>query len=111
MKKKRAERITSELRCMCFHLGTAIYSHYLISGTDFFPPLMGGTGAIANVFKDAPYYEPVPGLQTFCLFHIGFYLGDFLDGIAWATQESNYWEMLLHHVLTITLVVGMTFQN
>ena len=53
---------------LSFHVGSAIYVHYLIGGTDFFPRLMGGSGTIENSFIDAPYYTPVPGLQAYCLF-------------------------------------------
>jgi hypothetical protein len=103
--------MTLELRLMSFHLCSSVYCYWLIGDCDFFPPLLGGYGDTTNAFKNLPFYEPVPGLQTYCLVHIGYFLGDFVDSVAFETKEVNYWEMVTHHVLTLTLLLGMTFQN
>jgi hypothetical protein len=53
----------------------------------------------------------VDGLLTYSLFSMGYYLGDLVDAIISNNDSSDFWEMLLHHILTITLFGGMILQN
>ena len=41
---------------------------------------------------------------------IGYFLGDLFDTVIFS-EESNYWEMVFHHLNTVSLVVGMTFMG
>ena len=54
---------------------------------------------------------PVDGLLTYSLFSVGYYIGDLVDTVLTNRDSSEFWEMLFHHILTITLLCGMIMQN
>lgn len=105
----RTERCCVELGKLSTQTFFAVYSHYLTIETDFFPWQLGGTGEFWNMYSNMPYYTQVPGLHLFSLIQIGYFAGDLLDTVVFATKDSNYWEMFFHHLCSLALVTGMTF--
>ena len=64
-----------------------------------------------NCFVDVPFQKPVSGLMTFSLIVMGYYISDLFDTIKLYWESSDFWEMMFHHCLTITLFAGMFMQN
>lgn len=42
---------------------------------------------------------------------MGYYVGDFFDTVIQNSDANDFWEMMLHHIVTITLFGGMIMQN
>lgn len=42
---------------------------------------------------------------------MGYYLGDFCDTVLQNMEANDFWEMMLHHIVTLTLFGGMIMQN
>jgi len=92
-----------------FHVLWAICSYIVCRDTDFFPRYLGGHGLLKNTLYQMPYFRVSYGIHEYSLVQIGFFGGDFFDTILLAVGESNYWEMFFHHMVTLTLLIGMSF--
>jgi hypothetical protein len=75
------------------------------------PPILGGSGDLHNCFVNVPFQQPIDGLLTYSLVSMGYYLGDLFDTVLLNRDSNDYWEMIVHHMLTITLFGGMIMQN
>lgn len=42
---------------------------------------------------------------------LAFYTADFFSIVLFNFKSNDYWEILMHHILTITLFLGMLIQN
>ncbi len=42
---------------------------------------------------------------------MGYYVGDLFDSVLINEASNDFWEMIMHHMLTITLFGGMIMQN
>jgi hypothetical protein len=51
------------------------------------------------------------GLLTYCLISMGYYVGDLFDTVLLNEASNDFWEMIVHHTLTIVLFGGMIVQN
>jgi Ni,Fe-hydrogenase I cytochrome b subunit len=88
-----------------------MWAYELLKGTNFMPKMLGGQGELRNSLENVPYFTPVNGLLQYSLITTGYYIGDLFDTVLLNAESSDFWEMCLHHILTITLFVGMIFQN
>ena len=75
--------------------------------SNFFPQMLGGSGKLLNCFENVPFHQPLEGLLTYSLVSMGYYVGDLLDSVLVYEGSNDYWEMIVHHMLTITLFGGM----
>lgn len=90
-----------------YYTVASYWGYELLRETDFLPPMLGGSGQLSNCFVDVPYHQPIDGLLTYSLLSMGYYVGDLFDTVLLNWHSSDFWEMLLHHILTITLFGGM----
>lgn len=75
------------------------------------PWYLGGNGDLANCFVNLPYQKQIPGLLDYSLFQMGYFLEDFTNHLFFKERASDFWEMILHHFITVTLFGGMILQN
>lgn len=111
MAEMRAKKAVINLAKTAYYLVWSIWAYVLLKETNFMPPMLGGNGQLENCFSNVPFQDPVKGLLTYSLISLGYYLGDLFDTVLMNRKSEEYWEMLLHHVLTITLFGGMIMQN
>ena len=94
-----------------YYLVFSIWGYSLLKDTNFMPPILGGSGDLHNCFVNVPFQQPIDGLLTYSLVSMGYYLGDLFDTVLLNRDSNDYWEMIVHHMLTITLFGGMIMQN
>lgn len=49
--------------------------------------------------------------MKYSLISMGYYVGDLFDSVLINEASNDFWEMIMHHMLTITLFGGMIMQN
>lgn len=75
------------------------------------PWYMGGNGSMEMIFKGFPYQTQVPYYLELSLVTLGYFLEDFTNHVFFKERSSDFWEMNLHHSMTLTLITGMILQN
>lgn len=86
-----------------FSLTVYIGYEHILKDLYFNPPLMFGTGDSLMMFGDYPY-TPMPAmLKPYYLLSLSYYVEDLASHLV-LPPSSDYWEMALHHVITLILV-------
>jgi hypothetical protein len=88
-----------------------LWGYSLLKDTPFFPTWLGGTGSIDNCFINYPFAPQTQGLLSYSLVQMGYYFEDTIDHNFIRARSNDYWEMNLHHLLTICLFGGMIAMN
>jgi len=76
---------------------------YIIKDLDCLPPMMGGTGNLNKLFIDYPKFDKPPYFDFYFIFITGYHI-ESLFNHAMAGLTTDYFEMIFHHVLTLTLI-------
>ena len=76
---------------------------YVLNTTHFSPPTMFGSGELKTCFGDWPFTPMPDTLKFYYLLSFSYYVE---DGIVHLFLPPNYdyWEMVLHHVITAMLI-------
>jgi len=94
-----------------YYTGASIWAVYLFKDSEVLPPWLGGKGSLANHYTNWPYSPQIPGLVIYSLVQMGYYLEDVVEHNFFRPKTNDYWEMNLHHLLTIGLFSGMILLN
>lgn len=94
-----------------YYTGASVWAYYLFKDSEVLPPWLGGVGSVENHYIDWPYTPQVPGLLLYSLVQMGYYLEDLVEHNFFRPKTNDYWEMNLHHLLTIGLFGGMIHLN
>lgn len=109
--KERAEKAAIALYKYLVYLGGSCVGYYLLKDSEILPWYLGGTGSLKNCFTNTPFQPQIKGLLQYSLFQLGYYLEDIVNNLFFRERTSDFWEMNLHHFITITLFGGMILQN
>jgi len=85
----------------------SIWAYNLIKDQNFTPWYLGGKGSVENCFENAPLTPQVDGLLIYSLVSMGYHLGDLIEHWTIRERGNDYWEMTVHHVITVALFGGM----
>ena len=96
---------------LIFYCCMSLWAYFLLKDTDIWPSFMGGKGTVENSYKNFPFAPQVPGLLTYSLVSLGYYLDDFVNHNFFRPKSNDFWEMNLHHLVTIGLFGGMIPMN
>lgn len=88
-----------------------IWGYIILKDSSVFPTWLGGTGSLKNCFKDYPFAPQFPNFLIYSLVQMGYYFEETVDHNFFRPKSSDYWEMNLHHLLTICLFGGMITMN
>mmetsp|Transcript_26203 Transcript_26203/g.30302 ORF Transcript_26203/g.30302 Transcript_26203/m.30302 type:complete len:249 (-) Transcript_26203:282-1028(-) len=69
----------------------------------FFPPMMLGTGELMTTFSDWPYTQMPEYLKYYYMFSLSYYVEDLIMHMI-LPPNSDYFEMILHHLVTAMLI-------
>lgn len=75
----------------------------VLSHTPFHPPLMLGNGNMMKVFSDWPYTVMPEYMKFYYLVSMSYYAEDLVMHM-FTSPNSDFWEMVLHHVVTGLLI-------
>lgn len=87
-----------------YYAAMTTWSYYLLRGEPWVPWVLGGSGSTALCWADNFPFQPVsPDLQRFYITAIGFHLSE-VGMLLLEIKHPDFWEMLLHHTVSCTLV-------
>jgi TLC domain len=107
----RLEKTSIATYKIIFYSFMSLWAYNLLKDTLIWPGFMGGIGSVENSYKTFPYAPQIPGLLTYSLVSLGYYLDDLVNHNFFRPKSNDYWEMNLHHLVTIGLFGGMIPMN
>jgi len=96
---------------LMFYTCMSVWAYFLVKDTHLWPTFLGGAGSVENSYLLFPYAPQVPYLLTYSLVSLGYYRDDFVNHNFFRPKSNDYWEMNLHHLVTIGLFGGMIPMN
>ena len=78
---------------------------YVLKDTNFTPPLMLGNGNEEYVLADYPFNEMPRYMKLYYIGSLSYYVQDLVAHLMTA-PNSDYFEMILHHLVAIELIVS-----
>jgi len=96
---------------LIFYIAMSSWAYLLLKDSEIWPSIMGGSGAVDLSYLNFPYATQVPGLLTYSLVSLGYYLDDLVNHNFFRPKSNDFWEMNLHHLVTIGLFGGMIPMN
>eukprot|EP00345_Euplotes_harpa_P018660 CAMPEP_0168340848 /NCGR_PEP_ID=MMETSP0213-20121227/14311_1 /TAXON_ID=151035 /ORGANISM="Euplotes harpa, Strain FSP1.4" /LENGTH=262 /DNA_ID=CAMNT_0008347169 /DNA_START=121 /DNA_END=909 /DNA_ORIENTATION=- len=82
----------------------------VLRDTSFCPPIMWGDGELMTVFSDWPYTVMPKYLKFYYIASLSYYLEDLIFHL-FQSPNSDYFEMILHHVVTAMLIFSSYFNG
>lgn len=101
---KMAKCAKSVFKIFYFTFITA-FGFYVFSDTAYQSPLMFGSGDFRLMGSDWPYNIPPRGLKVYYMIGLSYHIEDIIHHLV-APAQNDFFEMLLHHYITILLVGG-----
>lgn len=85
-----------------------LFGYYVLKDINYFPKSLLGKGWLPNMFikgyPDSFYLEKPPYFDFYYMFCLSFFISD-LIGLFREDKQTDFINMLLHHVCTISLIV------
>lgn len=81
------------------------FGYFVLSDTNFHSPMMFGNGDILFLNSDWPYNRKPHFLKLYYMIGLSYHVEETLIHFFHPAQ-NDFWEMLLHHYITIILIVG-----
>jgi ceramide synthetase len=85
-----------------------LFGYYVLKDINYFPKSLLGKGWLPNMFikgyLDSFYLEKPPYFDFYYMFCLSFFISD-LIGLFREDKQTDFINMLLHHVCTISLIV------
>jgi len=72
---------------------------------------MWGNGSFDNFYNDAPWTVPIDGAVTYALVQIGYHAGDTLSHLIVDEKRNDFYEMFLHHLCAVLLLLLSLLSN
>mmetsp|Transcript_30009 Transcript_30009/g.31181 ORF Transcript_30009/g.31181 Transcript_30009/m.31181 type:complete len:362 (-) Transcript_30009:35-1120(-) len=101
------KKLSTSLFKIFFYSATGIIGHYVFKDLSFFPAELFGNGDMMNIFKPAPeylFFEKSEYFNVYYMMGLSFTLTDLIWLLFIYENQSDFWLMLLHHSITISLI-------
>jgi len=112
VREHKVDRFGGVLFKLCYFLFITAYGYYLLHDKEWMPPILGGNGDIVKCFNGLPYpvVELDQGIKMYYMLQLGYHLHSFLFQFR-LTHRSDFYEMVLHHVVTLFLICFSYLNN
>lgn len=107
----RAQRGGFALYKFVFYLLSVVIGYWILRDSDMLPWYLGGSGHFSNIWSGIPYQKQDDYLLIHSLIQMGYFIEDTVYLLLFKEESSDFWEMCLHHLLTLSLIGGMISQN
>lgn len=109
-------QLTKALRDSIVHFVIVIATYWLFSGEYWFGWVVGGSGDHEEVFREFPSWPAhlSTEIEVFFMLQLGINIYLLLDLTIFSrkfTASQNYYEMLMHHIATVTAIIFSTLCN
>ena len=105
-KKGKAQKVSKFSTCgfktVCFAL-LVWFEWTVLSEQDYTPRLLFGTGNTANLWTEG--YEPPRALVAMYMASLGYHIHSTIYHMFFVERRSDYHQMVLHHVITLWLMI------
>lgn len=112
VREQRSEKGVTNIFKGLFYIYAASFGYYMLKDSYILPSILGGSGSFREHFRNYPYWDHPPHYTTFYMSCLGFF---FYELVAHIVEEDwskgNFMEMLLHHFVTIYLMLFSFFGN
>jgi len=110
-KVAKVEYVCSWIGNIIYYTASTASCYYLFKDEHFFPGLLGGKGTPQGMLKDAPHRVDVPYGVLFYMVQFGSHLYTLIDYCVHKWNAPKFWEMFLHHVLAVFLLIFSFLTN
>lgn len=94
-----------------FYFGViSIFGYYVYTDTNYHSPMMYGSGNLLQIMSDWPYMQVPHYLKVYYMIGVSYHLEDSIHHLFYPAQ-NDFFEMLLHHYITLLLIVGSYMTN
>ena len=100
---ERVKKSATNFYKSLYYLFASIFGYVIIRDLDCLPPMMGGNGVLVKMFDDYPTFEKHPFFDFYYVFITGYHLESLYTHL-FGSKNTDYTEMIFHHVLTLNLI-------
>jgi hypothetical protein len=108
--KLKVQKSTKGIFKIFFYIFMTLSGLYVYSDTNYQSPLMFGSGDHIRLYSDWPYNKLPKYLKLYYMAGMSYHVSDMINLLVHPAQ-SDFFEMLLHHYITIVLIVGSFMTN
>lgn len=106
VRKVRSKKAIKNIYKGFYFIFTTAFAYIVLKGSYIMPPLLGGDDSFYDHFTHYPYWEHPKYYTEFYMTCMGYNMAGLLQELFFEDKGRNdYLEMLLHHVITVYLVV------
>ena len=107
-------KLSRHIYKITYYVGITIFGYYVLHDLPYFPKSMLGDGYIPNMFlkgfPDSYFYERTPLFILYYNINLAYFLNDFIFMFI-MERQSDFINMILHHVCTISLIIFSFITN
>ena len=107
-------KLSRHIYKITYYVGITIFGYYVLHDLPYFPKSMLGNGYMSNMFlkgfPDSYFYERTPLFTLYYNINLAYFLNDFIFMFI-MERQSDFINMLLHHVCTISLIIFSFITN
>lgn len=109
------KKLSTSLFKITYYTLVVVVGHYILKDLCFFPKELLGNGEIVEMFKDGVpgylFFEKSENFNTYYLTGLAFVITDLIWLLFVYDYQTDFYLMLLHHSITISLVVFSYLTN
>ena len=107
-------KLSRHIYKIIFYVGITIFGYHALYDLPYFPKSMLGNGNLPSMFlkgfPDSYFYERTPLLILYYNICLAYFLNDFIF-LFIMERQSDFINMLLHHICTISLIIFSFITN
>ena len=114
LKDKYRLKLSRHLYKITFYTGITIFGYYVLKDLPYFPKSMGGKGYMPAMFlpgfPNSYFHEKPPLFDFYYNLNLAYFFCDFIFLLI-SERQSDFINMLLHHICTISLIIFSFITN
>ena len=114
LKDKYRLKLSRHLYKITFYTGITIFGYYVLKDLPYFPKSMGGKGYMPAMFlpgfPNSYFHEKPPLFDFYYNLNLAYFFCDFIFLLI-SEKQSDFINMLLHHICTINLIIFSFMTN
>ena len=107
-------KLSRHIYKITYYVGITIFGYHVLHNLPYFPKSMLGNGYMPNMFlkgfPDSYFHERTPLFTLYYNINLAYFLNDFIFMFI-MERQSDFINMLLHHVCTISLIIFSFITN